>query len=233
MSENTSKREETPEEHLLRSLRITAISRFIAAKRLRSHEAWSLWSISFASLLLIFVPLFKPFGIDVYLSDPIVNVTQVLAAAVILVFSLLVNASKFGERAELMHSCALSINSISRRLEELMHNNKAVTGLSALRVEYENLLEKHENHSDLDFLFAQIRRYKKYYKITCLTQLRAAIRHCFSYTQYIVPILAEVLFIWLMLVDPAWDPVRNFFTKPLPVTEQACLAACASVRLKQ
>lgn len=233
MSEHTTEKEEPPEEHLLRSLRATATSRFIAAKRLRSHEAWSLWSISFASLLLIFVPLFKPFGITVYLSDAIVNVTQVLAAAVILVFSLLVNASKFGERAELMHSCALTINSISRQLEELRHGHTTATTLPQLRSQYESLLEKHENHSDLDFLFAQIRWSTKYYKVNFLKRVWAVVRYWLSYTQYIVPILAEVLLIWLMLVNPAYDPVRSVFAKPLPPAEQTCPAICTATGPKQ
>ncbi|MBY0572490.1 MAG: SLATT domain-containing protein [Undibacterium sp.] len=201
---------ETPVEHLLRSLQITATSRFFAAKRFRSHESWSLWAISIASLLLIFIPLFKPFGLQIYLSDGLVNVAQVLSAAIILVFSLLVNGSKYGERAEMMHSCALSINSISRRLEYHIHTNTAEVELAGLRTEYENLLEKHENHSDHDFLRAQIRKFSKYYNVDWKKIAKAYIYDSFSYSAYVLLILVQVAFIWLMVVNPKFDPIRRF-----------------------
>lgn len=200
---------ETPVEHLLRSLQVTATSRFFAAKRFRSHESWSLWAISFASLLLIFVPLFKPFGLPVYLSEGLVNVAQVLSAAIILVFSLLVNGSKYGERAEMMHSCSLSINSISRKLEYYIHANTAEAELSNLRSEYENLLEKHENHSDHDFLCAQLRKFPKYYKVDWKKITKAYAQGWFSYSSYVLLVLVQVAFIWLMLVDPETDPIRK------------------------
>ena len=200
---------ETPEEHLLRSLQVTATSRFIGAKRLRSHEAWSLWAISFASLLLIFVPLFQPFGMKVYLSDSVINLAQILAASIILVFSLLVNGSKFGLRAELMHGCALSINSISRRLEESIQQGTTPYDLPKLRKEYEIVLEKHENHSDLDFMFAKIRRFSKFYNITWKQKSVALIRYWFSYTHYVAILIAEFIFIFMMLVNPSDISIIN------------------------
>lgn len=207
MACDSSTQKENPVEHLLRSLQITATSRFFAAKRFRSHESWSLWAISFASLLLIFIPLFKPFGLSVYLSDGIVNVAQVLSAAVILVFSLLVNGSKYGERAEMMHSCALAINSISRRLEQHMHAGDAETVLPVLRIEYENLLEKHENHSDLDFLSAQIRKFSFYYGVTWRKTLHVYLLKWLSFSHYAFLVLLQILFIWLMLMAPDKDPI--------------------------
>lgn len=207
MASDSATEKETPTEHLLRSLQITATSRFFAAKRFRSHESWSLWAISFASLLLIFIPLFKPFGLPVYLADGIVNVAQVLSAAVILVFSLLVNGSKYGERAEMMHSCALAINSISRRLEQHIHAGDAETELSALRTEYENLLEKYENHSDLDFLSAQTKKFSSYYHVTWKKKMQVHLLKLFSFSHYAVLVILQILFIWLMLVPPDRDPV--------------------------
>lgn len=209
MTSTTNSAKETPVQHLLRSLQITATSRFFAAKRFRSHESWSLWAISFASLLLIFIPLFKPFGLPIYLSDGLVNVAQVLSAAIILVFSLLVNGSKYGERAEMMHSCALAINSISRKLEKQIHAGTADDAHAVLSAEYENLLEKHENHSDQDFLSAQIRKFPGYYNVTWTKITRAYIQKGLSYAPYMLLVLIQCGFIWLMLVNPQIDPIRQ------------------------
>lgn len=200
---------ETPEKHFLRSLQMTATSRFFAAKRLRSHESWSLWAISFASLLLIFIPLFKPFGLPIYISDALLNVAQVLSASIVLVFSLLVNGSKYGERAEMMHSCALAINSINRRLEQQIHAGTANEALPSLIREYENLLEKHENHSDYDFLCAKIRKLPTYYSVSPATILWASILKYLSYSHYVLLVFVQLIFIWLMLVNPQVDPIRH------------------------
>lgn len=203
----TNSEKETPVQHLLRSLQITATSRFFAAKRFRSHESWSLWAISFASLLLIFIPLFKPFGLSIYLLDGLVNVAQVLSAAIILVFSLLVNGSKYGERAEMMHSCALAINSLSRKLEKQIYAGTAEEAHSVLSCEYENLLEKHENHSDQDFLFAQIRKFPTYYNVTWKKIAMAYLQKSLSFAPYMLLVLIQCGFIWLMLVNPQNDPI--------------------------
>ena len=86
---------ETPGEHLLRALRVTTSARFSAGHRLKRHETFSLWSISLASLFLIGISLLRPFGIPLRYSNAIVDLSQVVASAVILVVSLLVNGSKF------------------------------------------------------------------------------------------------------------------------------------------
>lgn len=190
---------ESPSEHLLRSLRITTTSRFHAARRLRHHEGWSLWSISFASLFLLIVALFKPFGIRLQLNDGIVGLSQVIASSVILVVSILVNGSKFGERAEKMHSCALELNALTREVETALHSSVNSKAIDGLRAKYEAILAQHENHSDADFLRAKIRRAADYYGIRWHHRAQAFLQYYGEYSLYVALLLAEMAFIYILL----------------------------------
>jgi hypothetical protein len=190
---------ETPSEHLLRSLRITTTARFHAARRLRSHEAWSLWSISFASLFLLVIPLFEPFGVKLQLATSVVGLSQVVASAVILVVSILVNGTKFGERAEKMHSCALDLNALTRSVERAIHSIATDDDIEKLRHAYEAILAKHENHSDTDFLIAQARRAPEYYNIKGYDRIRAKLQYYGGFSLYVALLFSELLFIYVLL----------------------------------
>ena len=156
---------ETPGEHLLRALRVTTSARFSAGHRLKRHETFSLWSISFSSLFLIVISLLRPFGIPLRYSNAIVDLSQVVASAVILVVSLLVNGSKFAERAEKMHRCGLELNALTREVELALQDTTSGESVTDLQHRYDEMLSKYENHSNIDYKMAQIRRAPEYYGI--------------------------------------------------------------------
>jgi hypothetical protein len=189
---------ESPAEHLHRSLRITSTARFLASKRLRQHEAWSLWAVTFSSVVILISSLLVPFGVCPDIPENVVGLVQAVGSIAIITISMFVNGNKFGERAEKMHSCALSLNSLTRRAEKFIHDGDD-SSIDDMRVEYESVLAQHENHSDTDFLIAQIRRASEYYGITWRDKIRAKIEYFSGFIIYIFLFLAGAFFLYIML----------------------------------
>jgi hypothetical protein len=190
---------ETPDQHLLRALRITSTARFLASKRLRHHETWSLWAVTFASTVVLISSLLEPFGICPQLPKNIVAISQAIGSIVILLISMFVNGNKFGERAEKMHACAIALNALTRRVESAIHENKEPGVTDEARREYENILAQHENHNDTDFLIAKIHRASKYYGINWFDRLRAKIEYYSGFLLYSLLFLLGAWFIYMLL----------------------------------
>lgn len=155
---------ETPEQHKLRAVRITASARFSAANRLRRHETYSLFSITMCSLAVVVISLLEPFGVMLLLPSNAINLFSAGISLLILVVSLMVSGNKYGERAEKMHAGAVEINSVARRLEPAIQSNN-VNAIAQLTDEYENILKIYENHKEIDYKVARIKAYPEHYKI--------------------------------------------------------------------
>jgi hypothetical protein len=194
--ENTTK--ETPEQHLLRSVCVTSAARFHAAKRLRAHETWSLWSISLVSLFSLVLSLLEPFKVTILLPDNIIQLSQTVASVVILMVSFFVNGNKYGERSEKMHACALELNAISREIETELFQQNTDT-IPKLRKRYEGILAKHENHSDIDFSDAIIRKAAAHYNIKSIDKLWMKIRYYAEFIPYAILILVAVSVLFISI----------------------------------
>jgi SMODS and SLOG-associating 2TM effector domain family 5 len=191
--------EETGAQHLFRSLRITASARFNASRRLRLHERFSLWSISLFSLGLIVFPLFKPFGIPTNYGEQVLNFVQVVAAAAILTVSILVNGSNFSERAEKMHRCALELNSLAREAELMIEEGTDKSKVIDTQRRYEEILARYENHANIDYRVAQIKKAPGFYKINWLSRLRVAVEAGAGFSPYVALIAVELMFVYYLL----------------------------------
>lgn len=199
---NMAKPQETPAEHLLRSLLITSSARFHASRRLRLHQTVSLWAVSVFSLVLIVVPLFEPFGVAVSLRTSIVNLVNVIAATAILVISILVNASNFAERAEKMHRCALELNALAREVElRVKEKGREVSEIRDLQTRYDEILSRYENHSDIDYRVAQIKKAPEFYGITWRHRARAFFDEALSLSPYFVIMAIGVIYIIVLLLQ--------------------------------
>lgn len=161
---------ETPEEHKLRAIRLTAACRFSAADRLRRHERFSLFSITMCSLAVVIVSLMEPFGLKLAIPSNAVNLICAALSLLILVVSLMVSGNKYGERAEKMHAGAVEINSVARRLEPCVKSGNTAE-VDHLTDAYESLLKIYENHKPVDYKVAQINRYSEHYKIKTLDRV--------------------------------------------------------------
>lgn len=94
----------------------TSRSRFNAARRLNQHNQVALWTISLSSVCLIFHSLVQAMEMSSPFSPQVYSLVTVASAVVILVFSVVVAKSEFGQRAEKMHHCAILTNDMVARL---------------------------------------------------------------------------------------------------------------------
>jgi hypothetical protein len=116
------------------------------------------------SLAVVIISLLEPFGVKLSTPPNAVNLVCAAISLLILVVSLLVSGYKYGERAEKMHTGAIEINSVARRLETAIDKSEALE-IERLTDEYEGILKIYENHKDVDYKVAQIKRYATYYGI--------------------------------------------------------------------
>lgn len=191
---------ETPNQHKLRSIRVTAAARFSAAHRLRRHESVSLFSISICSLAVVVISMLEPFGVKLSVPPNAVNLCLAAISLLTLVVSLLVSGNKYGERAEKMHAGAVEINAIGRRLESAIadSDNELVSELSE---QYENALKIHENHKDIDYTAATIKRYPAHYKIGRIDKLLCWARLKLDVAPHLAPLFLLAVFLFYLLRD--------------------------------
>lgn len=191
-----SSQAETAAQHLLRSSTITASARFNASRRLRVHQDVSLWAVSVFSVVLIVVPLLTRFGVETNLSAPTIDLLNVVAAIAILVISILVNSSNFAERAEKMHRCALELNALSREVKLRIQAEGAETSnLRDLQARYEEILARYENHEDIDFKVAQIKKAPEFYGIRWRHRVLVLLEAARSYALYVGLIAVALLYL--------------------------------------
>jgi uncharacterized protein YsxB (DUF464 family) len=179
---------ETAEQHKLRAIRITAAARFSAAERLRRHERYSLFSITMCSLAVVIISLLEPFGVKLTLPSNAVNLFCAAISLLILVVSLMVSGSKYGERAEKMHAGAVEINAVARSLESAVQNGNQPL-IDRLIEQYENILKIYENHIEVDYKVAQIKRYAAHYKIDWRDRLWCWVLLQWNVAPHLVPLV--------------------------------------------
>lgn len=140
----------------LRSLKVTAGSRFNAAKRLENIDRRMTLLSSFTSAYIILLsvgPSLIGVGPEV---QPTVNMFSTALAVLLLASTVLSYASNHAVLAELHHRSALEIQEIRRRLRftECQGPNEQIRALSD---EYSRILAKYSiNHIDADFYRYQI-----------------------------------------------------------------------------
>ncbi len=139
---------------LRRKARKTAKSRFVAAQRLNLHNRLTQWTVTFASVALLLIPLLQAFGVSVSYTGQQLNVVQVILAVLLLVFSLLLGFEDFGVKAHLMHRCGTELNNLAKETEA--YDAGDVEAYSSLLVRYNNVLERYENHKQIDFQMQQL-----------------------------------------------------------------------------
>jgi hypothetical protein len=130
----------------------TAKARFNASIRLGSHQTYSLWSLSLFSVGLIGMTLVSALRIPTNLSGPHFNLLQIMLALLVLVFSLLLSANNYSDRAEKMHRCALELNALCHEIlpDCQMQEEKSDVYRRTLD-KYGNILNSYENHANIDF----------------------------------------------------------------------------------
>ena len=145
-------------DHLLKTLKSTAGSRFIAAARLESRDRRLTRVTAFTSAYVILLTIFPYFiKLPTAIGD-IFNLITVGLSVVILVSSLLQYSSGDIVNAEQHHRSALEMNE-QRRMLMLTPTTASDEDLRPFAEKYNGILQKYSvNHSEIDYLKYQTER---------------------------------------------------------------------------
>lgn len=140
-------------------------ARFIAARRMKVKASVSLWAISMMSFYLIIFSLIpaysNPYHLPIEL--PYLSLINVSLAVFVLMLSQILNRSDLQRRSDDYHKCALEIAKLYNKLRtEKTMSNGAVTKdfVEAITNKYDDLLDRYENHEQIDFDLFRAKRPK-------------------------------------------------------------------------
>lgn len=152
----------TPLDNLLRRMSVTAGCRFIAAKRLEERDQGLTRLTAFTSAYVIILTVLPYF---MHLKPSVadwLNLFTVGCAIVILIASLLQNASNNIVNAEQHHRSGLEINELWREMD-IFKGEIDDRQLKEYSDKYSSILQKYSiNHDDIDFRRYQIERPEMY-----------------------------------------------------------------------
>lgn len=183
----------------------TANTRFNAHRRLIHHNNASLWTITCFSMGLIFIPLIETFGLESRFSDEYSSFIQVILAITILVISIILNMTNFSVRADRIHNCGMVLNSFARIVHRHVNDNSTPDVYDQLVKKYDEILQKHENHANIDYLFTKLRM-TNYYTNPRGFSLYVRGLYLLQFTPYIILLGMEVVWIYT-LVTPVTIPL--------------------------
>jgi len=176
----------------------TAACRFAANDRLKAHHNASLWTITFFSMGLIVIPLVETFGLKSNFSSNYTSFIQVVLAIVILVISVLLNMTNFSVRAEKMHQCALAVNTLARKVHRHINDNSSSSKYEDLVKEYDNILQRFENHSRVDYLYAK-KHLSGHYNNPWYFPFTARLHYFYQFLPYIVLLGIEAIWLYMLV----------------------------------
>lgn len=179
-------------QELFRRVETTCKSRYNASSRLQWQHTFSQWTIALLSLTLIVVPLIQLSTIQVSYSNAYVNVMQIILAALVLVYSLLIGTENFSRRSEKLHRCGLELGRLARQIKPYKEGEvPEVEKYEELQNRYYDILKKYENHARIDFLFTRLDMHQTYYPRGDIRAIAFAIiwvRYFFVYSGHFVVI---------------------------------------------
>lgn len=155
---NPHKEEQQRFDELFRRVQFTSKARYNAARRLKTYHLFSQITPAFMAIGLVVIPLSNILGFNNGYPAKYVDLMQLIFAVALLAYSLLLGIGNFSARAERMHACGMDLGRLARQLYPYRKKNDS----DALDLDYKSIsdayyecLEKHENHTHVDFLAAK------------------------------------------------------------------------------
>lgn len=145
-------------------------SRFVAAKRLELHEKLSTITVSLISVYIIslnLVVLFPETDRYKFLNDMNITYSTVCLSVLVLVVSLIIASRNYRMRADKYHECGRRIDEIYSKICIWKSMSEFPSKYELLKVseDYLKLLDKYENHTNLDYLIFKADNIGDYKKI--------------------------------------------------------------------
>jgi len=153
------KERKTYKEDLETWLWITKGVRFYAHERYLKQNKWSNIAVGMMSAYIIIINLVTSYKIHLNesLGDNTVSFVTTALSIMILVFSQLENSNDFKLKAEKFHDCSREISKLYRQLREkrreITDDALLVPILNEITNSYQTILDKYENHKDIDYQY--------------------------------------------------------------------------------
>jgi len=198
---------------LYTKMRKTAKTRFNCAKRLSTHQNFSLWSLPLFSAGLIGMTLLSALHIQTNLSAPFYDLLQIMLALFILVISLVLSANKYSDRSERMHRCALEVNALCHKiLPECVANRDNADVYNRTLEKYGAILNAYENHADIDFDLVRL-ELSDDYPLAWHQRTLIRIRYLFQFWLHLA-VLSVLVIAFVGLLWPRHKAVEGNESKP-------------------
>ncbi|WP_417536562.1 SLATT domain-containing protein [Methylophaga sp.] len=185
-------------EELLDRVQKTSTCRLFAHERLKAHHSASLWTISCFSMGLVFIPLVHTFGLQSRFTLEYSSFIQVVLAIVILVISIILNMTNFSVRADRIHRCGMQLNTLARRIHRHINDDSGADTYDSLVKEYDDILQRYENHSRIDYLYTK-NHMTNYYKTPWYFSVYIRVLFIFQFLPYLLLLSLEVIWIWYLV----------------------------------
>lgn len=214
----------SPEEELIKSMRMTNNSRYKGAQRLKNWGWISFLTTTLLSLGLILIPLMQISGIRLRFEPAVLNMMQIFLAISVLLYSVIIGTARYEIRSIQMHKCADEVKELVRELRLAMHPTSSDTidsaKLASIQKAYGEILRNEENHEKNDYRHAQIEA-KNEQKVTGWKHCQLRIEAYFFSTLYygfpLILLMLELTLITDMIgitsifteylqIDPALKP---------------------------
>ena len=156
-------------EELLRRTEITGGARYTAARRMELQGWAAQWTLALLAIGQIIITLIPALKLRSNFGEAYVAFASVLFAVLVLAYSLLLGMADYSARAVKMHGCGLELGRLARRLVFLNNRgNASAFEYGECAKNYYDILDKHENHTGLDYLISHYQHYDaKASKLDC------------------------------------------------------------------
>ncbi|MEY3672582.1 MAG: hypothetical protein RI904_2239 [Pseudomonadota bacterium] len=147
-------------EELLRRTDITCGARYSAAHRMELQGWAAQWTLALLAIGQIIITLIPALKLRSNFGEAYVGFASVLFAVLVLAYSLLLGMANYSARAVKMHGCGLELGRLARRLFFLINRgNTSAIEYEECAKSYYDILDKHENHTKLDYLISHHQHY--------------------------------------------------------------------------
>jgi hypothetical protein len=142
---------------------VTKGVRFYAHERYLTQNKWSNIAVGMMSAYIIIINLVTSYKIHLNetFGDNTVSFITTALSILILVFSQLENSNDFKLKAEKFHDCSREIAKLYRQVREVKRENldeqKLSEFLRKITADYQTILDKYDNHKEIDYLYFKSR----------------------------------------------------------------------------
>jgi len=145
-------------------------ARFVADERCKKTYKLSSFSIAFLSFEVIAISIYSLSGnFESIIETKIITAWTLILSILFLVLSIFENAKNYNVKAKDYHNCGLEIGKVYSKLKMLLATNgdndyNDLSVLNPLQEDYDKILDKYENHEEVDYAQYKINK-KKDFKV--------------------------------------------------------------------